>query len=324
MKRWLPILGLLAMAGCTQQRRAQVSVPATGLPPMMQRQVLNAVDAGDGNPRVRALRAEVAAKASELKPRLELAAEYERTGYPELELEHLRLAADRFADSELAIRHLARALVRAGRAAEAAGKLQTFVTKQPKAAASVYSWAGIAMDDSGDLPGGERMHRKAIEKASWRDDLHNNLGYNLLMQARKSEAAEAFRRALTLNPASGTARNNLGLALADQPNEALAQFRRAAADDLGVAHNNMAAYLYDQGDKDGARKELELALQYRKDMPRILENLRKVAGADGRPIQMPSQQRDSFWRTFGRGLKHVFVEEDQKEKTKTGTAEAAR
>jgi Flp pilus assembly protein TadD len=150
--------------------------------------------------------------------------------------------------------------------------------------------------------------------------LHNNLGYNLMMQGRKGEAAEQFRRALELNPASETARNNLGLALGDQPAAAIMQFRQTS--DLAVAHNNLAAYLFEKGDLPGARKELELALEYRKNEPRILENLRKIAAQDGKPIQLRSHENHSFWKTFARGLTHTFISGDEKQAV--GSADAGR
>jgi Flp pilus assembly protein TadD len=198
--------------------------------------------------------------------------------------------------------------------------LQSYLRTQKDSPANVLSWAGIANDELGKYKDGEPLHRRALERAPGRDQLHNNLGYNLMMQGRKAEAAEQFRRALELNPASETARNNLGLALGDQPAAAITQFRQTS--DLAVAHNNLAAYLYEKGDLAGARKELELALEYRKDMPQILENLRKIAALDGMPIQMPRRETHSFWKTFARGLKHTFVASEAK--SSIGTAEAGR
>src|SRR5207245_499216 len=77
-----------------------------------------------------------------------------------------------------------------------------------------YSWLGILRDESGLWPVGEPAHRKAIELAPSADYLHNNLGYNLLMQQKNEAAAEEFREALKLNPGSQMAPNNLGMALA--------------------------------------------------------------------------------------------------------------
>ncbi|MBL8241997.1 MAG: tetratricopeptide repeat protein [Bryobacterales bacterium] len=309
------------LTGCAPKARvARVAPPAKAMRPVMQRQVLNAVDAGEGNPRVRALREKLAAEPQNVALRVELAAEYGKQGYTELELEHLRLAAERFPESEEAVIALSRTLVRVSRPDEAAVWLRGFLAKQAKAPANVLSWAGIAEDERGKWKDGEPYHRQAVERAPGRDALHNNLGYNLLMQGRKGDAAEEFRRALELNPASETARNNLGLALGDQPAAAITQFRQTA--DLAVAHNNLAAYLYEKGDLAGARKELELALEYRKDMPQILDNLRKVAAADGEPVRMPREGKSSFWKLFARGLKQTFISGEDKQAS--GSAEAAR
>ena len=311
----------LLLGGCASKNRvSRVTVPAHSLQPVMRRQVLNAVDAGEGNPRVRNLRERMAEKPKNVRLRLELAAEYSRTGYPELELEHLRLAVERFPESEAAVVALSRALLRVKRAGEAEKRLNEFLAKRDKPSANVLSWAGIVQDELGKWKDGEPLHRRAVELAPGRDALHNNLGYNLLMQGRKGDAAEEFRRALDLNPSSETARNNLGLSLGDQPEAAITQFRQTA--DLAVAHNNLAAYLYEKGDVAGARKELELALEYRKDSPKILENLRNLAALDGMPIQMPRTEQHSFWRTFARGLKHAFVADEAR--NSTGIADAGR
>lgn len=309
------------LGGCaTKNRVSRVTVPANAPRPTMQRQVLNAVDAGEGNPRVRALRERIAEEPQNVRARVELAEEYAKAGYPELELEHLRLAVERFPEAEAAVMALGRALLRVDRASEAAMHLRSFISRQANPSANVLSWAGIANDGMGKYAEGEPLHRRAVERAPGRDALHNNLGYNLTMQGRKREAAEEFRRALDLNPASETARNNLGLALGDQPAAALTQFRQTS--DLAVAHNNLAAYLYEKGDLAGARKELELALEYRKDVPRILENLRKVAAQDGMDIQLPRREHRSFWKTVGSGLKHAFIAGE--EKRSSGIAEAGR
>lgn len=309
------------LSGCANKNRAaRMNPPGRTMQPVMQRQVLNAVDAGEGNPRVRQLREKIAEEPQNVKVRVELAEEYRKAGYVELELEHLRLLVERFPDSELAVTSLSRSLIRVERASEALMHLESYLRRQQNPAANVLSWAGIANDALGKYNEGEPMHRRALERAPGRDQLHNNLGYNLMMQGRKGEAAEQFRRALELNPASETARNNLGLALGDQPAAAITQFRQTS--DLAVAHNNLAAYLYEKGDLAGARKELELALEYRKDMPQIVDNLRKIAALDGMPIALPKEGKHSFWKTFARGLKHTFVASD--DNRSVGTAEAGR
>ena len=63
-----------------------------------------------------------------------------------------------------------------------------------------WAWLGVLEDEAGNWKAGEAADRHAIALDSKRDDLQNNLGYCLLEQGRKAEAAEAFRAALALNP----------------------------------------------------------------------------------------------------------------------------
>ena len=65
----------------------------------MHRQIANAADAGDGDYNLNLLRARLDANPRIFKTRLELAQYYLRAGYPELALEHVRLACKRAPDS---------------------------------------------------------------------------------------------------------------------------------------------------------------------------------------------------------------------------------
>src|SRR5438445_335406 len=82
---------------------------------------------------------------------------------------------------------------------------------------------------------GEEAHRAALALGTKLDSLHNNLGYNLLMQGRSKEAAEEFGEALKLRPDSEVARNNLGIALAATPQEALLHWQSVS--DPATAHS---------------------------------------------------------------------------------------
>jgi tetratricopeptide (TPR) repeat protein len=291
---------------------------------MMKQQVLNAVNAGDGNMRVRKLRERLAAEPRNVNARLELAAEYAAMGFPELELEHCRIAVERFPESAVAVERLAKSLRKAGPPQEAARALLDLVAQQEQPAVETLAWTGILLDEANRLRDGETMHRRALTLDARRDYLHNNLGYNLLLQERYPEAAAAFRQALQLNSASTTARNNLGRTLVRMsptalPADAVAQFERAA--DPAIAHNNAAAALYEKGDLAGARKELETALSHRRDLPQILENLRLVALNDGQPIVMPPL-RPGLWQSVSHAFKVAFGSPDVRQQT--GAAPAAR
>ena len=312
------VTALGVMSCSRQQQAARASRPA--LPPMMRQQVLHAVNAGDGNIRVRRLRERVAAEPSNVTVRLELAAEYGAMGYPDLELEHCRIAVERFPGSAAAVDRLAKNLRRVVVPEQAAMVLTGIVAQQTKPAPETLAWAGILLDEAGRYKEGEAMHRRALTIEARRDYLHNNLGYNLLLQERYAEAAAAFRQALALNSTSMIARNNLGRTLIQMsPADAIAQFQRAG--DPAVAQNNVAASLYERGDVAGARKALEAALEYRRDLPQILENLRLVAADDGKPIVMPPP-RPGLWQTVSHALKVAFGTPDVRQQT--GTAEAAR
>ncbi|MBZ2178666.1 MAG: hypothetical protein ACK58M_21875 [Acidobacteriota bacterium] len=312
-------LAALGAVSCARQQRAARGVRPE-LPPMMRQQVVNAVNAGDGNLRVRRLRERLAAEPLHVAVRLELAAEYGAMGYPELELEHCRIAVERFPGSTAAVERLAKVLRRAVPAGEAAAVLAGLVAQQAKPSAETLAWAGILLDEAERYREGEAMHRRAIALDGRRDYLHNNLGYNLLLQERYADAAGAFRRALALNSTSAIARNNLGRTLMRlSPAEAKAQFERAG--DAAVAQNNVAAALYEQGDVAGARQALEVALAYRRDQPQILENLRLVAAADGQPIVLPPR-RPGVWQSVSHALKVAFGTPDVRQQT--GTAEAVR
>src|SRR3981081_2995313 len=65
----------------------------------MERQIQNARDVGEGDYLGRSLRQRMAAEPDSLGIRLELIEHYTQAGYPELALEHCRLAATRFPDS---------------------------------------------------------------------------------------------------------------------------------------------------------------------------------------------------------------------------------
>src|SRR5689334_20314546 len=84
----------LSCASRTPTAMAQVKLPPPQ--PAMERQVQNAVDAGDGDYEIRTLRQRMAAEPDNLEVRLALARRYQAMGSTELALEHYRLAAGRF------------------------------------------------------------------------------------------------------------------------------------------------------------------------------------------------------------------------------------
>jgi tetratricopeptide (TPR) repeat protein len=309
MKLQLTVFLLAAIpVGCVRQTRV-AGRPATSVPPAVtvwDRQIRNAKDVGDGDYQLNALRGRVAADSESVAARLELAKAYEERGYPDVALEMCRLTAARFPESGDAELALVKALHTMNRRADAIASLEAFVGQHPQKSPDYASWLGILRDEGGQWTEGEAWHRKALELADSEDSLHNNLGYNLLMQKKGDEAAKEFLEALRLNPKSQVARNNLGLALANQDSTAAAVANFQSAADAATAHNNLAAVLMEKGNYPAARKELELALRYNSSFPAAVQNMELLSRLDGNPATLP-KPGESGWDRWKTGFKKLFV-----------------
>src|SRR5687768_16000045 len=97
------VLLVVSAAGCSCAPRNRVP-PATPVArnapvPPMERQIRNAIDAGDGDYEIQHMRQKMTANPDDLQLRLDLARLYRKRGYTEVAIEHYRLAATRFPDS---------------------------------------------------------------------------------------------------------------------------------------------------------------------------------------------------------------------------------
>jgi tetratricopeptide (TPR) repeat protein len=332
------LLAGLAMLSCSCTRHTPVvngvarglakpvqsRAPTAPTPTVWERQVKNAVDAGDGDYELRRLREIVAAEPGNIPARLDLAAVYRQRGFPDVALEVTRLAAARFPESGEVELALVRSLRDLNRRTEATEGLEAFLKAHSQTAPEYYSWLGILRDESGLWPAGEPAHRQAVELSPNLDYLHNNLGYNLLMQKKNDEAAEEFRTALKLNPKSQVARNNLGLVLANQDaaEQAVASFQ--AVSDPATAHNNLAAVYLEKGNYPAARKELGVALSYNKTHPAALKNLELVGRMDGQAATRAGESAaPPRWTRWKIGFRRLFVgplEDSQPEAARTVSA----
>jgi Flp pilus assembly protein TadD len=301
----LPLLtaGALLLTSCAHQHQnVSVKTPQTPLArsaSAMEKQILNAVDAGEGDAELRLLRARLINSPESLSARLELGQAYERRGYPELALDHYRWAATHAPESADAHLMLARALDHTEHSVEAIVILDSFLVDHPQAGPTLYSWLGIMRDDAGDWKGSEWAYREAMSKASEDHDyLHNNLGFSLMKQGKSDLAAEEFRAALKLNGHSEIARNNLAITLAGGPvaNTGEAIVNLQSLNEPATAHSNLAAVLIEQGKYAEARKELQIALEYNQANPAALKNLELLSNLDGKPVTMPSASQPEATR----------------------------
>jgi Flp pilus assembly protein TadD len=157
---------------------------------------------------------------------------------------------------------------------EAIPLLESFAKE--KKSASAWNQLGLLYDAAGDLGSGEKAFQEGLALSPRSDRLHNNLGYNLLLQQKGEPAAIEFQKALEVNPASAVTRNNLGVALArlGDLQGALTQFEAAA--DPATAHNNLAVVLLESGQYEQSRDELVKALALRHSFGPAMENFKLV------------------------------------------------
>lgn len=301
MRVWC-VVALASAASFTASCAARRTVaPLSAAQTNMDRQAVNAVDAGDGDYELKVLRAKLDANPADLATRLELAHRYQQLGFFEVAIEHCRLACERAPDSDEAHIALAKALRDDNRPAEGAKVLADYTVKHD-GSVSVWAWLGLMHDAAGEWKAGEAAHRKALAMAPARDDLHNNLGYCLLRQNRKKEAIEEFREALKINPKSVVASNNLAAALGSASKKEAVE-RLQSVTDPASAHSNMAAVLIEAGQYDEARKEIDLALSYNRQHSAALSNLALVSQLDGQPAEVKRQvSSEGRWARMWRHL----------------------
>jgi Flp pilus assembly protein TadD len=313
------------LTSCAHPRNFAVKPPASGVQSAEDRQIVNAIDAGDGDFELKRLRERLDAAPGDLNLRLEIAGRYLRLGLPEIAIEHCRLACERAPESDEAHIALARTLRDTGRAGEGALVLARYTESHPNAGFKVWAWLGLLRDASGDWKAGETAHRKALALAPDRDDLHNNLGFCLLRQGRKKEAADEFTAALALDAHSEFARNNLAAAMARPSKEALSNLESVT--DAATAHSNMAAMLIESGDYAGARKEIDAALGYNRQHSAALTNLALVSRLDGKPAEIVLPARaEGRWIRARKTWKRLWGGEAPKDRntTQAGASVASR
>jgi tetratricopeptide (TPR) repeat protein/uncharacterized membrane protein (UPF0127 family) len=279
------VLIALSFTACAKRQTAVFHAPVTSF----DRQVRNAVDAGDGDFQLARLREKVIASPTDVSSRLQLGAAYEAKGYPELALDHYRMAGTQSPDAPEPQLHLARALVSAHHPEQGIAAYASFIGQHPNLTPLYFAWLGILQDEAGDWKSGEASHRAASERARTlgqdQDYLHNNLGYCLQVQGRTEEARAEYRQALNLNPQSEIARDNLAATLTHGPGadraEAVVNFQSVG--EPAAAHSNMAALLIEQGNYLEARLEVDRALSYNRAYPAALRNLKILSELDGKP-----------------------------------------
>lgn len=302
----LALVALIALTitSCSRQK----STAARQLP-VFDTQVRNAVNMGDGDLEIQALRKRLLDNPHDLPSRRRLAAKFDAAGYPDLALDHLRIAAE-LAPSDLSLHlDLAGALKAQGLTHQANLVIEAAL-KQSTPTAAQWSRAAIL---TGSLSDAEALHRKALAKDPGNFDFQNNLAYNLIEQKRPTEAEAILRDLLRAKPTHETARNNLATLYAtqlNQPEEALLHWK--AISGPAAAHNNLAAAYMDQGRWIEARQELEKALALRFQFPEALQNLQIVAARTGGTVtlNLDRDKKPSSLSKLAKAFRQVFITEE--------------
>ena len=143
------MLAAVSLTGCAS--KTATLHPAPFFSPTPIRQATNAVDAGDADLEIAGLRKTMMSRPDDVDARVRLAQAYIARGFPDVALEHYRLAAERFPDSVKVALGLARTLRRADQKEEALAGLQAFIHAHPQKTAEPYEWLGILNDDTQNL-----------------------------------------------------------------------------------------------------------------------------------------------------------------------------
>jgi Flp pilus assembly protein TadD len=248
--------------------------PDVAMRQIFQQQTQGAFDPLTRDQRIQTMQARLKLNPQDSAARLELAALYESYGFNDDAFDQYMQVLNADPSSEAAALGLSRVSRAAGHAAEGLPLVEAFAAIHP----SADSWneVGLLYDAVGNLKSGEIAFRNSLLQDESSDRMHNNLGYNLLLQNDTRAAELEFRRALELNPKSATTRNNLGVVLARHADLAGALEQFEAAADAATAHNNLAVVLLELGRYEDSRQELVKALAIRHYFAPALANFKLV------------------------------------------------
>lgn len=276
-----------ATATTAKRSPLQSSVPDDLVRQIFLRQTRDAYEPLAESKTVSMLETRLRLDSKDVPARLQLASIYERFSLAEQAAEQYKVALDDAAgpsesglpknplQAQSAAEGLARSARSAGQSTAAIPALADFVRRWP--VAGVWNELGMLYDDAGDTLHAEEAFRRAVAREPTSESLHNNLGYNLLLQQKTGEAEAEFRRALEINGKSAAAHNNIGTLLARR-GEADAAFQhfRMAASDVATAHNNLAVVLLEMGAYERSRNELVKALSARYYFAAPMQNFKLV------------------------------------------------
>lgn len=162
-------------------------------------------------------------------------------------------------------------------------------------------YAGVICYLAKDYPAAE-TYLKAAAAAGNSADAYTNLALTLAAMHRLTEAEEAYRRTVALNPKTDRAWNNLGNILknsfnAERREEALHCYRRAIAANpkYANAYSNLGHALDStQGDKAGAEESFRAAITCDPGHLQAILNLADILERTKRPNEALASRRQAL------------------------------
>ncbi len=154
-------------------------------------------------------------------------------------------------------------------------------------------------------------YRKVLQSGARTVKLLNNLGNAYFRNERYNAARESYFKALELDPEYLFSLNNIALAIyfADEPEEAVRLIEEATGSfpNISFLHSTHGYLLYREGDREGARRAFERALEISPDSPAALNNLgsfylEEESGVDPLPYLLRAIEKDGRNKLFHDGL----------------------
>lgn len=206
-----------------------------------------------------------------------------------------KLKTQQIADVQVA---LARSLEKQGETAQAIATYKEALRLDPSRADAGLRLA-MLYDKEGKFNESLPLYQKALAGSPGNPDIFCDMGYSLYLQRRFGEAEVNLRQAIALAPEHVRAHNNLGLVLAHsgQPEEAVAEFRRAGCTEAD-AQINLAFALTLENNWAEAGRRYEKALAIDSSSAAARKGLRELDSVvtkanQVRPASAPSQSSTS-------------------------------
>lgn len=182
-------------------------------------------------------------------------------------------------DDPLLLERAGISVLRLGRAADAAALLDR-ATRQAGAGWRAWNARAVAADRQAQWDEADASYARALGMGSARAEVHNNLGWSLMLRGRWNEALASFERAAAINPKLPRLINNLELAraasTADLPHRQSGEGDEAFAARLNDAGVVAAA----AGQADKAQAAFAQAIEVRSRWyARAAENLAALGSA---------------------------------------------